>query len=122
MTPGLAPRAAAWRVLHDLDRGIPFDRALHRAFSGLSEADRDLAHEIAAGVLRQRSALDAALTPHLKAGTEGVKSDLLDILRLGAYQLLFLGGVPDHAAVDTAVTLARRFGGASVGGFINAVL
>ncbi|HEV8151191.1 MAG TPA: transcription antitermination factor NusB [Gemmatimonadales bacterium] len=122
MNPGLAPRAAAWRVLHDLPRGIPFDLALRRALGGLSETDRSLAHEIAAGVLRQRTALDAALTPHLKAGTDAVRDDLLDILRLGAYQILFLERVPSHAAVDTAVTLGRRFGGASVGGFINAVL
>ena len=122
MTPGLAPRAAAWRVLHDLERGIPFDRALPRALAGLSDPDRALAHELAAGVLRQRVALDAALTPHLRAGVGEVRHDLLDILRLGAYQLLFLERIPRHAAVDTAVTLGRRFGGARVGGFINAVL
>jgi len=121
-SPGLAPRAAAWRVLHDLQRGIPFDLALHRTLAGLSEADRGLAHEIAAGVLRHRVALDAALAPHLKEGTAGVRGDLLEILRLGAYQLMFLERVPPHAAVDTAVTLGRRFGGARVGGFINAVL
>jgi 16S rRNA (cytosine967-C5)-methyltransferase len=122
ITPGLAPRTAAWRILHDLQRGIPFDLARERALSQLPEIDRGLAHEIAAGVLRHRNALDAALTPHLKQGTGGVRSDLLEILRLGAYQLLFLERIPPHAAVDTAVTLGRRIGGASVGGFINAVL
>lgn len=122
MVPGLAPRAAAWRVLHDLHRGIPFDLALQRTLSGLTETDRGLAHEIAAGVLRQRATLDSALVPHLKDGLAGVRDDLLEILRLGAYQLLFLERVPQHAAVDTAVTLGRRIGGARVGGFINAVL
>jgi 16S rRNA (cytosine967-C5)-methyltransferase len=122
VSPGLAPRAAAWRVLHDLHRGIPFDLALQRALGGLAEADRGLAHEIAAGVLRQRTSLDAALNPHLKQGVAGVRDDQLEILRLGAYQLLFLHRVPQHAAVDTAVTLGRRIGGAHVGGFINAVL
>jgi len=109
-------------VLHDLRRGEPFDRALHRALSGLDDADRALAHEIAAGVLRCRDQLDAALVPFLSAGTAGVRDDVLDILRLGAYQLKFLDRIPRHAAVDTAVTLARRFGGAGVGGFVNAVL
>ncbi len=122
MPPGLAPRSAAWRVLHDLRHGEPFDRALHRALTGLEEADRALAHEIAAGVLRRRDGIDAALRPFLSSGTAGVRDDVLDILRLGAYQLLFLDRVPKHAAVDTAVTLARRFGGAGVGGFVNAVL
>lgn len=122
MNPGLAPRSAAWRVLHDLRHGVPLDRALQRALSGLGDADRALAHEIAAGVLRQRDPLDAALVPHLAGGTTKVRDDVLDILRLGAYQLLYLDRVPAHAAVDTAVTLARRFGGAGVGGFVNAVL
>ena len=122
MNKGLAPRSAAWRVLHDLRHGVPLDRALQRALSGLGNADRALAHEIAAGVLRQRNPLDSALTPFLSGGTAKVRDDVLDILRLGAYQLLFLDRVPQHAAVDTAVTLARRFGGAGVGGFVNAVL
>jgi 16S rRNA (cytosine967-C5)-methyltransferase len=122
LNPGLAPRSAAWRVLHDLRHGVPLDRALHRALSGLGEADRALAHEIAAGVLRHRDQLDAAITPFLSGGTAKVRDDVLDILRLGAYQLLYLDRVPHHAALDTAVTLARRFGGAGVGGFVNAVL
>src|SRR6266545_5680069 len=121
-SPGLAPRSSAWRVLHDARRGVPFDLALHRALSGLAEPDRRLAHELAAGALRQRAALDAALAPHIAGGLARVRDDLLDILRVGAYQLLFLERVPRHAAVDTAVMLGRRLSGARVGGFINAVL
>lgn len=120
--PGLAPRAAAWRVLHDIRHDVPFDRALDRALAGLPDADKRLAHELAAGVLRHRSPLDSAIAPHVSGGVDGVRDDLLDILRLGAYQLLFLERVPRHAAVDTAVTLGRRIAGARVGGFVNAVL
>lgn len=120
--PGLAPRAAAWRVLHDIRRDIPFDLALQRALTGLPESDRRLAHELAAGTLRHRNTLDAALAPHVSAGLAGVRDDLLDLLRLGAYQLLLLERIPRHAAVDTAVTLGRRIAGARVGGFVNAVL
>ena len=119
---GLPPRAAAWRVLHDIRRGIPFDKALDRALGGIPGADRPLAHELAAGSLRHRAALDQAIAPHLDRGLDTVREDLLDILRLGAYQLLHLDRVPEHAAVDTAVTLGRRIAGARVGGFINAVL
>jgi 16S rRNA (cytosine967-C5)-methyltransferase len=73
-------------------------------------------------VLRHRTPLDQALAPHVTGGTDRVRDDLLDILRLGAYQLMFLDKVPRHAAVDTAVTLGRRIAGARVGGFVNAVL
>lgn len=121
-SPGLPPRAAAWRVLHDIRHDVPFDRALERALTGLPDADKRLAHELAAGVLRHRAPLDQAIAPHVTGGTDRVRDDLLDILRLGAYQLLFLDKVPRHAAVDTAVTLGRRIAGARVGGFVNAVL
>jgi len=120
--PGLAPRTAAWRVLHDIRHGIPFDLSLERALKPVPEADRGLAHELAAGTLRHRSTLDGAIAPHLDRGPEKIREDLLDILRLGAYQLLYLDRIPAHAAVDTAVTLGRRVAGARVGGFINAVL
>jgi 16S rRNA (cytosine967-C5)-methyltransferase len=121
-SPGLGPRAAAWRILHDVHRGVPFDLALDRSLTGLEEPDKRLAHELAAGALRQRAPLDAAIAPHVSAGIDSVRPDLLDILRLGAYQLLFLERVPAHAAVSTSVDLARRVSGARVGAFVNAVL
>lgn len=101
---------------------MPFDLALERAFAGLDDPDRRLAHELAAGVLRQRATLDAAIAPHVSSGLPSVRSDLLDILRLGAYQLLMLARVPPHAAVSSSVDLARRVAGARVGAFVNAVL
>jgi 16S rRNA (cytosine967-C5)-methyltransferase len=119
---GLSSRTAAWRVLHDIRRDIPFDLALERALAALPESERGLAHELAAGVLRHRTLLDAAIAPHLDRGPDRIRDDLLDILRLGAYQLLYLDRIPRHAAVDTAVSLGRRIAGARVGGFINAVL
>ena len=122
MADGLASRTAAWRVLHDIRREVPFDLALERALGAVPESERGLAHELAAGVLRHRTILDAAIAPHLDRGPDRIRDDLLDILRLGAYQLLYLDRVPRHAAVDTAVSLGRRIAGARVGGFINAVL
>lgn len=121
-SPGLPPRTAAWRILHDVHRGVPFDLALDRSLTGLEDQDKRLAHELAAGALRQRAPLDAAIAPHVSAGIDSVRPDLLDILRLGAYQLLFLERVPAHAAVSTCVDLARRVSGARVGAFVNAVL
>jgi 16S rRNA (cytosine967-C5)-methyltransferase len=51
-----------------------------------------------------------------------VASELQDILRLGAYQLTALERVPNHAAVDTSVALAKDAGGPRAAGFVNAVL
>ena len=121
-TAGLAPRFAAWRILHDVRHGVPFDTALKRSIKDLEPDDKRLAHELAAGVFRSRTELDRALAGAVDRGLESVRADMLDVLRLGAFQLLRLDKVPPHAAVQTTVGVARRLGGRRVGGFINAVL
>jgi 16S rRNA (cytosine967-C5)-methyltransferase len=122
LPPGIAPRRAALNILEQVREGRPFDAALDRGVGKLAEPDRRLAHELAAGVLRQRSVLDQRLAPLIPRGWESVAAELQDILRLGAYQLTALERVPPHAAVDTSVTLAQHSGGARAAGFVNAVL
>jgi 16S rRNA (cytosine967-C5)-methyltransferase len=119
---GLAARRAALKVLAQVREGRPFEMALDRALKGLDDADRRLAHEMAAGVLRRQGALDARLEPLVPRGLQQVAPTLLDLLRLGAFQLTELDRVPAHAAVDTSVTLAKEAGGGRAGGFVNAVL
>lgn len=103
-------------------RGVPFEAALDRGLGDLPPADRRLAHELAAGVLRRAETLDAELAPRIPRGLDSVQPVVRDILRLGAYQLRHLERVPAHAAVGTAVTLAREAMGERVTGFVNAVL
>jgi 16S rRNA (cytosine967-C5)-methyltransferase len=122
VSAGLAARRAALKILDGVRRGTPFDAALDRSVGQLDDADRRLAHELAAGVLRRQSALDAALARHVPRGLAKVPPPLHDLLRLGAYQLTALDRVPVHAAVDTSVRLAREVGGARATGFVNAVL
>lgn len=119
---GLDSRKAALRILEQVRSGKAFDVALDRAVTSLAEPDRRLAHELAAGVLRQRSALDSHLVPLVPRGWSRVAPELQDILRLGAYQLTSLDRVPSHAAVDTSVELAKENGGARPAAFVNAVL
>jgi len=121
-TDGLAARRAALRILADVREGRPFDAALDRAVGSLGEADRRLAHEMAAGVLRQQSALDSRLGALVPRGWESVAPGLREVLRLGAFQLTALDRVPPHAAVDTSVSLAKTIGGVRAGGFVNAIL
>jgi 16S rRNA (cytosine967-C5)-methyltransferase len=119
---GLQPRRAAFEVLRDVRGGRPFDAALDRAVRQLGEADRRLAHELAAGVLRGQRALDARLAPLVARGWDSVAPALKEVLRLGAFQLTALDRVPAHAAVDTSVALAKETAGIKAGGFVNAVL
>jgi 16S rRNA (cytosine967-C5)-methyltransferase len=119
---GLAPRRAALAILEQVRAGRPFDAALEQSLRPLPEPDRRLAHELAAGVLRRRSGLDARLEPLASRGWTSVPPTLQNILRLGAYQLTALDRVPAHAAVSTSVALAHEAGGARAGGFVNALL
>jgi 16S rRNA (cytosine967-C5)-methyltransferase len=119
---GLGPRHAALVTLDLVGRGEPFATAHDRAVADLEPRDRRLAHQLAAGVLRHQAELDAALEAHLPQGLASVALPLRRILRLGAYQLLRLDRVPAHAAVATAVDLARAAAGPRSAGFVNAVL
>jgi len=119
---GIGPRRAALDILAQVRQGKPFEAALSGGVGELSEPDRRLAHELAAGVLRQRSVLDQRLAPLVSRGWSRVAPDLQDILRMGAYQLTSLERVPPHAAVDTSVALAKQSGGSAAAGFVNAVL
>jgi 16S rRNA (cytosine967-C5)-methyltransferase len=115
-------RRAALRILREVREGRPFDAALGSAIEELPDADRRLAHELAGGVLRTQDALDDRLARLIRLGWESVSPPLRDLLRVGAYQILHLDRIPPHAAVSTAVELAREVAGQAPAGFVNAVL
>lgn len=100
-----------------LDRRRTLEDGLERA-GGAEPRDRAAAHRLAAAVLRRLGSLDAVLEPLLtRAPPDGVRH----ILRLGAAGLLLLE-TPAHAAVGTAVDLARKRKLAPFAGLVNAVL
>ncbi|MEJ0015130.1 MAG: transcription antitermination factor NusB [Acetobacteraceae bacterium] len=111
-------REAAFDLLAAvMDLHRPLDAALD-ALPALAPRDRAAAHRLAATVLRRAGTLDAVLEPFLrKPPPEPVRQ----VLRLGAAGLLLLE-TPRHAAVATAVALARSRGLAAFTGLVNAVL
>lgn len=111
-------REAAFDLLSAvLERRRPLDEALD-ALPEVAARDRAAAHRLAAAVLRRMGTLDAVLEPLLrKEPPEPVRH----VLRIGAAGLLLLN-TPSHAAVATAVALARARGLAPFAGLVNAVL
>jgi 16S rRNA (cytosine967-C5)-methyltransferase len=87
----------------------------------LSAADRALATELTYGALKRRRRLDYALAAYAPRGIEKLDARVLEALRIGAYQILFLR-VPAHAAVDDAVGAIKKVRGAKMAGFANALL
>lgn len=98
--------------------------ALRSAFDArpMNPADRGLATEIVYGVLRRRAFVDRSLSAIADKRTKDFDPRLLDVLRIGAYQLLYLDRVPDHAVVQEAVEQAKKRRGPRGAGFVNAVL
>jgi 16S rRNA (cytosine967-C5)-methyltransferase len=115
-------RACAFAVIRRVfEQGAYADRALHSEAAGLDPRDRALAMALSYGTVQRRATLDHVAAKLSSRSLGELDAPVLAALRLGLFQLLFLGGVADHAAVNESVELAKRArGGGST--LVNAVL
>lgn len=88
----------------------------------LDRRDAALATQLCCGVLQHRLLLDWRLAQLSSQPLEKLQPVVLDILRLGAYQIGFLDRVPDSAAVNEAVEQAKRYANPRAGSYVNGVL
>lgn len=88
---------------------------------GITGRDAAFATELVSGTVRRQGTYDAVLGACVDRSLAKVDHAVLDVLRLGAHQLLAMR-VPSHAAVGTTVDLARSKVGHGPAGFVNAVL
>jgi 16S rRNA (cytosine967-C5)-methyltransferase len=116
-------RRAAFEVLRRVcEHGAYADRALRNAASGLDERDRALAQQLAFGAVQRVRTLDHAIEALGRRPVRRLDPPVRAALRLGAYQLGFLAGVPRYAAVNESVELVRSAGLERAVPFANAVL
>jgi 16S rRNA (cytosine967-C5)-methyltransferase len=118
-------RAVAHSVLIRFEAGDGLlssltDRALNRA-PWLDRRNRAFAKALAQGVVRHRRRIDWVLAALSKTPVEEIEPRVLAALRLGVFQLLHMGGVPDSAAVNTSVELVKPAEDRLVS-FVNGVL
>jgi len=90
--------------------------------SDLSERDKRLCSALYYGVLERKLTLDYAVSANSSRPVEKFDAVVANILRIGVYQLLYMDSIPDSAAVNESVLLARKMRKTSASGFINAVL
>ncbi|MBE6859827.1 MAG: 16S rRNA (cytosine(967)-C(5))-methyltransferase RsmB [Ruminococcus sp.] len=90
--------------------------------SEMSDRDKRLCSVIYYGVIERKITLDYIISQLVKRPIEKLDLTVLNILRCGVYQLLFMDNIPDNAAVNESVTLAKKFKKASASGMVNAVL
>ena len=119
-------REVALAVVRDVfgpeKRGAQSAFNLRASRSTLDARDRAFAAELAYGSIKARRLLDWRLAPYIGDRLKTMPPTIVEILRLGAYQLRHMSGVEDHAAVSETVNLAWRHGHRGTAGLVNAVL
>lgn len=121
----MSARETALRVLVSCrTNGAWADAALKAQMNrdGLSGADAALCSRIVYGVIQNRMLLDFYIGAYCSQKPDHLQVPLLDILRIGAYQILFLNKIPDSAAVNESVNLTRMVKRGQAAGLVNAVL
>jgi 16S rRNA (cytosine967-C5)-methyltransferase len=119
-----AARLAAIDALGAVDeQPIDLGEAVARARQPLhDERDRALMLEIVTGTLRMRAALDYQIARRSSRPPAKLDAAVLRVLRLSAFQLMYLSRLPASAVIHDAVDLTRRAGKSSAAGLVNAVL
>jgi len=118
-----ASRSVALRILvRVFEEGAYADRAFAGEAAELDARDRAFAQRIAYGAIQRVRTLDHALEAIGGRPVAALDVPVRAALRLGAYELAFLGGVPPRASVNEAVELVRASGAARATGLVNAVL
>jgi 16S rRNA (cytosine967-C5)-methyltransferase len=115
-------RVAAAEICADIRAGDLLDPVFDRRTARLDARDRRWVRELVYGMLRRRARLDAYLDERVRGGVVRLDADLLDLLRLGAAQLLQMESVPAYAAIAQTVELAKRRHGIGASKLANAVL
>lgn len=90
--------------------------------SALDSRNKALVTELVYGTLRTEGTLDWVLSQYAVRPLQEISPEILDILRLGTYQLLYTKKIPAHAATNESVELAKRYAGSGMANFVNALL
>ena len=116
-------RSTAHGVLRAVADGAYANLELPKALRRARLAGRDAAFttELTYGTLRMQGFYDAVIAAAAQRPTSRLDGPVLDVLRLGAHQILGMR-VPEHAAADQSVGLARSVAGAGAAGLVNAVM
>ena len=118
-------RQIALAVLYEIEYEAAYSNiALKSALaaSGLSSEDKAFATRLVYGTVQYKLTLDYIIEKYSKLKKNKISKYIFLILRMGVYQLEFMDKVPDSAAVNESVRLARRYGHGASAGFVNGIL
>ena len=120
-------RETALKTLYKIDKNegysnIILNEELEKSKKNLSEKDIGLISEIVYGTITWRLTIDEIIKKYSKIKLKKLSIWILNILRMGIYQIIFLDKIPKSAAVNESVNLAKRYGHKGSANFVNAVL
>ena len=118
-------REIALTTLYKIEVGegysnLTLDKELNK--SDLSRQDKALASEIVYGVLTWKITLDEIIKKYSSIRLKKISPWIINILRMGIYQIAFLDRIPESAAVNESVKLAKKYGHEVSSKFTNAIL
>lgn len=120
-------REIALKTLYKIDKeqaysNIALNEEIKQNREKLTEKDIGLISEIVYGVTTWKLTLDEIIKKYSKIKLKKISPWILNILRMGVYQIVFLDKIPKSAAVNESVNLAKRYGHSSSSNFVNAIL
>jgi 16S rRNA (cytosine967-C5)-methyltransferase len=121
--PASPARQVAYEVVRRASDGAYADRVLRAGAqrAGLAGPDRAFAQRLAYGVVQRRRTLDHVIARLSARPLDRLDPAVLDALRVGIFQLVWMDSVPDHAAVTETVELTKQAARGATG-FVNAVM
>ena len=120
-------RELALKILYKIDKekaysNIVLNEMINQNKKELTNKDIGLISEIVYGTTTWKLTLDEIIKKYSKIKLKKISPWILNILRMGIYQIVFLDKIPKSAAVNESVNLAKRYGHKSSSNFVNAIL
>ena len=121
----MTARELAINILYKIENtesysNIEIDKEFNK--SDLEPIDKALASELVYGVLTWKITIDEIIKMYSSIKLKKISSWILNILRIGIYQIVFLDRIPESAAVNESVKLAKKYGHEASSKFVNAIL
>lgn len=119
------PREIALKIIYDInEKGAYSNIAINKNVEGqeLKELDKAFITELVYGTVKWKLSIDWIIQQFSNIKLKKISPWILNILRLGVYQLLYTDRIPPSAACNESVGLAKKYGHYASGGFVNAVL
>lgn len=121
----MTARQTALKALYEIEKnGAYVSEELKKTLSAsdLSNVDRSFVTELVYGTIKNKARIDYIISKYSSQKLKKLSVWILNILRMGVYQILFLDKIPHSAAVNESVKLAKRYGHPASAAFVNGVL